>query len=125
MTLLVTSDLKKDFGGLHALQSLDLHVDEGEIVSLIGPNGAGKTTFFNVLSGLYPSDGGSILFNGHNLVGLAPNAITKLGIARTFQTVRLFPQMTILENVMVGQHSRTQAAACPLSGSVLSSKNAC
>ena len=109
MTLLVTRNLKKDFGGLHALQSLDIHVDEGEIVSLIGPNGAGKTTFFNVLSGLYPSDGGSILFDEHNLVGLTPNAITKLGIARTFQTVRLFADMSILENVMVGQHSRTHA----------------
>lgn len=109
MALLETSNLKKDFGGLRAIQSLDIHVDEGEIVSLIGPNGAGKTTFFNIASGLYPSDGGTIVFDGHSLVGLSPNQITALGIARTFQTVRLFSNMTILENVMVAQHSRTHA----------------
>ena len=98
--------LLKDFGGLNAVDHLDFHIDEGEIVSLIGPNGAGKTTFFNLISGFYPADDGKVLFDGHNLLGLSPYQITELGIARTFQTVRLFQEMTILENVMVGQHCR-------------------
>jgi len=99
--------LVKNFGGLNAIDHFDIHVDEGEIVSVIGPNGAGKTTFFNLVTGFYAPDMGEINFQGHQLVGLAPNRITKLGIARTFQNVRLFPNMTILENVMVGQHCRT------------------
>lgn len=109
MSLLETHKLTKDFGGLRAIQNLDFHVDEGEIVSLIGPNGAGKTTFFNLISGLYAQSGGKIVFDGHNLTGLSPSRITALGIARTFQTVRLFNNMSVLENVMVGQHSRTKS----------------
>jgi ABC-type branched-subunit amino acid transport system ATPase component len=101
--------LVKNFGGLNAIDHFDLHVDQGEIVSVIGPNGAGKTTFFNLATGFYELDEGQISFQGHNLVGLAPNQITKLGIARTFQNVRLFHNMTILENVMVGQHCRTKS----------------
>jgi ABC-type branched-subunit amino acid transport system ATPase component len=101
--------LVKNFGGLNAIDHLELHVDEGEIVSVIGPNGAGKTTFFNLVTGFYQPDGGAIHFQGHNLVGMAPNHITKLGIARTFQNVRLFPNMTILENVMIGQHCRSKS----------------
>ena len=105
--LLEISDLKVTFGGLDALSGLDFHVDEGEIVSVIGPNGAGKTTFFNLISGLVAPTEGEILFEGESIVGLDPSIVTSLGIARTFQNVRLFPNMTILENVMVAQHCRT------------------
>ena len=104
--LLEVTGLTKRFGGLSALSKLDLHVDEREIVSVIGPNGAGKTTFFNIITGLYDADGGDVAFDGHHILGLKPNHITRLGIARTFQTVHLFPAMTVLENVMVGQHCR-------------------
>ena len=89
------------------MSGLDFHADEGEIVSVIGPNGAGKTTFFNLISGLVAPTEGEILFEGDSIVGLDPSIVTSLGIARTFQNVRLFPNMTILENVMVAQHCRT------------------
>ncbi len=104
-------DIKKlsvTFGGLHALRDLDFHVDEGEIVGVIGPNGAGKTTFFNMISGMVTPTSGDILFEGESLIGLDPNQVTQRGIARTFQNVRLFANMTILENVMVSQHCRTK-----------------
>jgi ABC-type branched-subunit amino acid transport system ATPase component len=104
--LLELAGVQKAFGGLSALSGLDLYVDEGEIVSVIGPNGAGKSTMFNVVTGLYEPDDGDVRFRGDSIVGLAPNRITKLGIARTFQTVHLFPNMTVLENAMVGQHCR-------------------
>jgi ABC-type branched-subunit amino acid transport system ATPase component len=107
--LLEVSGITKHFGGLYALAGLDLHVDEGEIVSVIGPNGAGKSTLFNVTTGLYPPDEGDITFRGEGIVGRRPNQITKLGIARTFQNVHLFPNMTVLENAMVGQHCRTRS----------------
>ena len=107
MALLEIKDLEKDFGGLSALGGVDFRIDDGEIVSVIGPNGAGKTTFFNVISGFIPSDSGIIVFQDQNLEGLEPNEITTLGVARTFQNVRLFPNMTVLENVMVSRHSRT------------------
>jgi len=94
---------------VYALAGLDLHVEEGEIVSVIGPNGAGKSTLFNVTTGLYPPDEGDISFLGESIVGRRPNQITKLGIARTFQNVHLFPNMTVLENAMVGQHCRTRS----------------
>ncbi len=110
MTALLTCrGVTKTFGGLAALQDLDLEVAQGEIVSLIGPNGAGKTTLFNVVTGLYEPDEGEVWFDGHNVTRLKPNQITKLGIARTFQTVHLFPNMTVLENAMVGQHCRTRS----------------
>ena len=109
MELLETRKLSKDFGGLLAIAHLNFHVDEGEIVSVIGPNGAGKTTFFNLITGMYPPLSGEIVFDGHNLVGLKPDKITRLGIARTFQTVRLFNNMTILENAMVAQHTRSKS----------------
>jgi len=109
VALLECRGLTKSFGGLAALQDLDLEVSPGEIVSVIGPNGAGKTTLFNVITGIYEPDQGEVWFNGHNITGLKPNQITKLGIARTFQTVHLFPNMTVLENAMVGQHCRTRA----------------
>ena len=105
--LLEIKDLQVTFGGLDALSGLNFHVDEGEIVSVIGPNGAGKTTFFNTITGLVEPTGGDILFQGESILGLEPNEVTSLGIARTFQNVRLFPNMTILENVMVAQHCRT------------------
>ncbi len=107
--LLELRNVAKHFGGLYALSGLDMHVDQGEIVSVIGPNGAGKSTMFNVLTGLYAPDEGDVLFQGQRIVGFAPNQITKMGIARTFQTVHLFPNMTVLENAMVGQHTRSKA----------------
>jgi ABC-type branched-subunit amino acid transport system ATPase component len=103
--------LEKSFGGLLVVDGLDLHVDEGEIVSLIGPNGAGKTTVFNLVTGLYPPDGGEILFEGRNIAGLAPHKITRLGIARTFQTLRLFLNMTVKENVMAAAYGHTKSTA--------------
>jgi branched-chain amino acid transport system ATP-binding protein len=109
MTLLLEVDgVSKHFGGLYALNELSLTVDEGEIVSVIGPNGAGKSTVFNVITGLYRPDAGDVRFRGDSLVGRAPSQVTKLGIARTFQNVKLFPNMTVLENAMVGQHCRTR-----------------
>ena len=109
--MLEIGGLHKSFGGVHALAGVDLRVDEGEIVSVIGPNGAGKTSFFNVVTGLYPPDGGDIMFEGRSIVGLESSEITEAGIARTFQNVRLFLNMTVLENVMVAQHCRTRAGA--------------
>jgi branched-chain amino acid transport system ATP-binding protein len=114
--LLELSGVAKHFGGLYALSGLDLHVDEGEIVSVIGPNGAGKSTMFNVITGLYAPDDGDVRFRDESIVGLAPNRVTRLGIARTFQTVHLFPNMTVLENAMVGQHCRSRSGVL---GSVL------
>jgi branched-chain amino acid transport system ATP-binding protein len=100
--------LQKHFGGVFALSGLDMVVHPGEIVSVIGPNGAGKSTLFNVVTGIYEADEGDILYYGESIVGLRPHQVVKLGIARTFQNVRLFPNMTILENAMVGQHCRTK-----------------
>ena len=114
--LLEIRGLKKRFGGLYALSDLELHVEDGEIVSVIGPNGAGKTTLFNVITGLYEPDAGEVLFGGQSLTGLKPNQITRLGVARTFQTVHLFPNMSVLENAMVGQHCRSRSG---LFGAVL------
>ena len=108
MALLEIHQLTKAFGGVKALANVDFHIDEGTIVSVIGPNGAGKTSFFNVISGLFPPDSGDIIFDGDNLAHHEPNEITRRGIARTFQNVRLFPNLTVLENVMVGQHCRTK-----------------
>ena len=96
------------FGGLRALHELDLHVEENEIVSVIGPNGAGKTTLFNVITGIY-HPGGEIRFAGRNIVGLAPHRITRLGIARTFQSLRLFLNMTVKENVKAATYGHTHA----------------
>lgn len=110
MTSLVEiTGLEKSFGGLRAINGIDFHVEPNEVVSVIGPNGAGKTTFFNLITGMEEPDQGSIAFDGQELVGLRPNQILHLGLARTFQNVRLFPAMTVKENVMVGQHTRTHA----------------
>ena len=107
MSLLEIRGLQVTFGGLDALSSLDFNVNDGEIVSVIGPNGAGKTTFFNAISGMVPPTEGEILFDGESVLGLEPSQITEMGIARTFQNVRLFPNMTVVENLMVSQHCRT------------------
>ena len=109
MALLEIRGLTKDFGGIRAIQHLDLDVGEREIVSVIGPNGAGKTTLFNLITGMIAADHGEILFDGRNIVGLRPSQILKLGVARTFQNVRLFPEMTVRENVMVARHCRTKS----------------
>ena len=114
--LLEVDGVTKRFGGLSALNELSFKVEDGEIVSIIGPNGAGKSTVFNVITGLYPPDKGDVLLRGQSIVGLSPNRITKAGIARTFQTVHLFPNMTVLENAMVGQHCRSRAG---IFGSIL------
>ena len=106
--LLVTRGLGVAFGGLQALADLDFEVAEGEIVSVIGPNGAGKTTLFNLISGMIPPSSGDIRFDGASLLGMDPNQVADRGIARTFQNVRLFSNMTVLENVMVAQHCRTR-----------------
>jgi len=97
------------FGGLKVVDGLDLHVDGGEIVSVIGPNGAGKTTLFNLITGVYRPTGGDIVFEGRSIVGLEPHKITQRGIARTFQTLRLFLNMTVRENVMSAAYGHTKA----------------
>jgi branched-chain amino acid transport system ATP-binding protein len=108
-TILDAKGVTKRFGGLTAVDSVDFTIEEGAIVSLIGPNGAGKTTFFNCVTGFYTPEEGEILFDGKPTVGLKPHQITSMGIARTFQNIRLFQNMTALENVMVGEHPRMKA----------------
>jgi ABC-type branched-subunit amino acid transport system ATPase component len=98
-----------DFGGLRVVSELDLHVDAGEIVSVIGPNGAGKTTLFNLITGIYEPHAGDILFAGESITGLDPHKITRKGIARTFQTLRLFLNMSVRENVMAAAYGHTKA----------------
>jgi ABC-type branched-subunit amino acid transport system ATPase component len=107
--LLELREVSKSFGGLAVMSRLDLHLDEGEIVSVIGPNGAGKTTLFNLVTGIYRPDGGDILFDGKSIVGKDPHRIAQLGIARTFQTLRLFLNMTVKENVMAATYGNTKA----------------
>ena len=97
------------FGGLKCVSELDLHVNQGEIVSVIGPNGAGKTTLFNLITGIYQPDAGEITLDGRSLLGLAPHKINQLGIARTFQTLRLFLNMSVRENVMAAAYGRSKA----------------
>jgi branched-chain amino acid transport system ATP-binding protein len=104
--LLEAQVVRKEFGGLVAVNDLDFNIPPRSVVSLIGPNGAGKTTFFNTLTGLYKPTSGQILFDGVDVTGKPPHAITKLGMGRTFQNIRLFRQMTAMENVLVGMHSR-------------------
>jgi branched-chain amino acid transport system ATP-binding protein len=104
--LVVAEQVRKEFGGLVATNDVDFTIPRGSIVSLIGPNGAGKTTFFNMLTGVYKPTGGRIIFDGEDVTGMPPHAITERGIGRTFQNIRLFQNMTALENVLVGMHSR-------------------
>ena len=107
--LLELDQVSKSFGGLQCIERLDIHVDEGEIVSVSGPNGAGTTTLFNLVTGVYQPDNGDIRFEGQSILGLEPHEITARGIARTFQTLRLFLNMTVKENVMAAAWSHTKA----------------
>ncbi len=107
--LLEVDNLNRSFGGLKAVNKVTFGVRQRLIKGIIGPNGAGKTTLFNLISGMLPVDSGRILKNGREITGLQPHRIAELGICRTFQTTKLFPRMTVLENVMVGRHSRTRA----------------
>ncbi|MGN1400933.1 MAG: ABC transporter ATP-binding protein [Bacillus sp. (in: firmicutes)] len=102
-------NISKHFGGISALTDISFTVEQGEIHGLIGPNGAGKTTLFNVITNVYLPSGGEIIFNGENITGLKSHKITSSGICRTYQNIKLFPQMTVLENVMVGGHSQSSA----------------
>ncbi len=108
MTRLVeANNVTMQFGGLKAVSDVTMNIDEGEIVALIGPNGAGKTTFFNLLTGIYAPTQGTLTFKGQPVGGIKPHKIARMGISRTFQNIRLFANMTALENVMVGRHTRT------------------
>lgn len=109
MALIEANNVTMQFGGLKALSDIALNIEAGEIVALIGPNGAGKTTFFNLMTGIYKPTEGTVVFDGHELGGKKPHQVCMIGIARTFQNIRLFANMTTLENVMVGRHSRTAA----------------
>jgi branched-chain amino acid transport system ATP-binding protein len=114
--LLAAADVSKEFGGLVAVNNVSFEIQPYSIVSIIGPNGAGKTTFFNMLTGLYKPTSGRITFDGHEITRRRPDVITGMGVARTFQNIRLFGAMTALENVMIGRHARTRGG---LFGSIL------
>jgi len=107
--LLETHKLSKSFGGLSAVQDVDFRLEQGQIVSVIGPNGAGKSTFFNVVTGLYRPTSGRVFLEGKEITGKRPDVVLSRGIARTFQNIRLFANMTVLENVLVGQHARLRS----------------
>jgi ABC-type branched-subunit amino acid transport system ATPase component len=107
--LLETRKLGKSYGGLAAVQDIDFAIDQGQIVSVIGPNGAGKSTFFNLITGLYKPSAGQVLLLGEDITGLSPDRVLRRGIARTFQNIRLFADMTVVENVLVGYHSRLRS----------------
>ena len=109
LTLLTAKAISKRFGGVHALADVSFSIDHGEIYGLIGPNGAGKTSLFNVLTGIYSADGGEFTFDGLPLNALKPNEVAARGIARTFQNIRLFANLSALENVMVGRHARLRS----------------
>jgi branched-chain amino acid transport system ATP-binding protein len=109
LSLLTATGISKRFGGVHALSAVDFTINHGEIYGLIGPNGAGKTSLFNVLTGIYEPDGGTFNFDGEPLDRLKPNQVAERGIARTFQNIRLFQNLSALENVMIGRHVRTHA----------------
>jgi branched-chain amino acid transport system ATP-binding protein len=111
--LVVAEAVRKEFGGLVAVDDVDFTIPERAIVSLIGPNGAGKTTFFNMLTGVYKPTAGRITLRGQDVTGKPPHAITELGVGRTFQNIRLFQTMTALENVLVGMHSRLKGGIVP------------
>ncbi len=107
--LLELSKVTKHFGGLAAVQDVDLQVNPTEIVSIIGPNGAGKTTVFNLITGIYRATSGDVRLEGRSLVGLSPDQVVRRGITRTFQNIRLFNNMTVIENVLVGLHTQLKA----------------
>ena len=104
MALLETINVVKSFGGLTAINRINFQLEAGRIVSIIGPNGAGKTTLFNTLTGIYQPDQGQIIFNGRSLLGLRPDQIAKRGISRTFQNIRLFGEVSVIENILIGMH---------------------
>ncbi len=104
MAILVANKVTKRFGGLEAVSKVDLEIEEHAIYSIIGPNGAGKTTFFNCVTGFYTPEEGEILLDGRNITGLAPDRVTRLGVSRTYQNIRLFKNMTAVENILVGMH---------------------
>jgi len=108
MALLEISNLTKSFGGILAVNEVSFSVNKGEIIAVIGPNGAGKTTLFNLMTGIYQPTGGQVLFNGTNIIGMSAYRIAGLGIARTFQNLQIFNNMTVLENVMVGRHTKSR-----------------
>lgn len=110
--LLEINKLTKSFGGLKAVADFDLNINPGELVGLIGPNGAGKTTVFNLITGMYDPTLGNIKFQGHEISRLKPHKIAKLGITRTFQNIRLFPELTVLDNVRVAYHFQTRCGLC-------------
>jgi len=110
MPLLELRNLYKAFGGLQAISNVSLSVEEGEIVSIIGPNGAGKSTLFNLITGVYKPDRGDVIFEGERINGLTPDQVTKKGIARTFQNLRLFTHLTVLENILIPQHHRLKSS---------------
>jgi branched-chain amino acid transport system ATP-binding protein len=115
-SLLEAIGMRKEFGGLVAVSGVDFTIPEGTIVSLIGPNGAGKTTFFNMITGVYKPTFGRVVFDGHDITAKPPHAVTERGIGRTFQNIRLFQDMTALENVLVGMHARLRGG---IVGSIL------
>ena len=106
--MLEIRDLTKHFGGIRAVDGVNLRLAEGELAGLIGPNGSGKTTVFNLVTGIYRPDGGTITLAGKNLVGIAPHRINRLGIARTFQNIRLFRSLTVMDNVRIAHHSHLE-----------------
>ncbi|GAB6887172.1 ABC transporter ATP-binding protein [Desulfothermus okinawensis JCM 13304] len=106
MTLLKTERLQKNFGGVFAVNNVSLEIKKGEILGMIGPNGSGKSTFINVITGIYEPDGGDVLFNGESISGLPPYKITEKGITRTFQNLRVFSNISVLDNILIGQHCR-------------------
>lgn len=109
MALLRVEQVRKTFGGLVALNNVTFNVEPGQIKAVIGPNGAGKTTLFNIIAGVFTPDTGEVQLEDHRITGSRPHQIARLGLSRTFQAVSLFPQMTVLENVMVGRHCRTRS----------------
>src|ERR1700704_513059 len=117
--LLSAEGIAKRFGGLSALEDITFSIAQGEIFGLIGPNGAGKTTLFNLLTGIYRPDAGRFILNGNDITGLTPDRVAVAGIARTFQNIRLFANLSALENVMIGRHARTRAGVL---GAVLRNK---
>lgn len=122
-TLLATTDVTKRFGGLTAVNKMTFHLNKGEIVSIIGPNGAGKTTFFNTLTGIYRPEEGKIEFNGKSLIGLRTDQIAASGISRTFQNIRLFGEMSVIENVLVGMHTQLKQTPIQILANLPAFKN--
>lgn len=109
MRLLEVRNLTKRFGGLVAVNDVSFHIEQGEILGLVGPNGSGKSVLFNAITGIYKNDGGQVIFNGERIENLSPHVITEKGIGRTFQDSKVFPEFTVLQNVMVGRHCRTRS----------------